>query len=222
MTEDTPQPSDAEEGASERLEKSIRLCAEMGLSPERTVSQLLMAGHDRAAVRARFPQVPVGAFPLPASKPGRERPERSRTVDSKVARKREEGTGHHLPPTADALIQRMLAKPLAPAAPGPTDIPKARSAEVTSPPAALPVSVAADSSDAGISFQYVPLIQCSFPHADPGELATFTRRNGWLELTLSTARGDTGLPYGVPARLLTMYCASEAVRTRSPEIFLGS
>lgn len=82
--------------------------------------------------------------------------------------------------------------------------------------------VAADASSEGISFQYVPLIQCSFPHADPGALTHFTRRNGWLELTLSTARPDTGLPYGVPARLLTMYCASEAVRTRSPEIFLGA
>jgi hypothetical protein len=29
------------------------------------------------------------------------------------------------------------------------------------------------------------------------------------------------LPYGVPARLLTIYCASEAIRTRSPEIYLG-
>jgi hypothetical protein len=34
-------------------------------------------------------------------------------------------------------------------------------------------------------------------------------------------RTGTGLPYGVPARLLTIYCASEAVRTRSPEIYLG-
>jgi hypothetical protein len=50
----------------------------------------------------------------------------------------------------------------------------------------------------------------------------FSRRNGWLELTLSTARPEMGLPYGVPARLLTIYCASEAIRTRSPEIFLGS
>jgi hypothetical protein len=73
----------------------------------------------------------------------------------------------------------------------------------------------------GISFHYVPLIQCSFPHADPGELASFTRKNGWLELTLGTTRVESGLPYGVPARLLTIYCASEAVRTRSPEIYLG-
>jgi hypothetical protein len=73
----------------------------------------------------------------------------------------------------------------------------------------------------GISFQYVPLIQCSFPHADPKSAATFTRKNGWLELTLGTTRPDVGLPYGVPARLLTIYCTSEAVRTQSPEIFLG-
>jgi hypothetical protein len=73
----------------------------------------------------------------------------------------------------------------------------------------------------GISFQYVPLIQCSFPHADPKHAITFTRRNGWLELTLGTTRSDVGLPYGVPARLLTIYCTSEAVRTSSPEIYLG-
>jgi hypothetical protein len=73
----------------------------------------------------------------------------------------------------------------------------------------------------GISFQYVPLIQCSFPHADPKDATTFTRKNGWLELTLSTTRPDAGLPYGVPARLLTIYCTSEAVRTNSPEIYLG-
>ena len=57
----------------------------------------------------------------------------------------------------------------------------------------------------GISFHYVPLIQCSFPHADPRDLTSFTRRNGWLELTLGTTRPETGLPYGVPARLLTIY-----------------
>jgi len=73
----------------------------------------------------------------------------------------------------------------------------------------------------GISFQYVPLIQCSFPHADPKQVHTFSRRNGWLELTLATTKPEAGLPYGVPARLLTIYCTSEAVRTNSPEIFLG-
>jgi hypothetical protein len=140
-------------------------------------------------------------------------------AESKVAGKREEGADRNLLPTANAILQRVLAKPLLPAGPRQTDGSKAQSAEVTSSPSALAASAATD--DAGISFQYVPLIQCSFPHADPGELATFTRRNGWLELTLSTTRHDSGLPYGVPARLLTIYCASEAIRTRSPEIYLG-
>ena len=82
--------------------------------------------------------------------------------------------------------------------------------------------VAAAEEGGGISFHYVPLIQCSFPHADPGDAHSFTRKNGWLELTLGTTRPETGLPYGVPARLLTIYAASEAVRTKSPEIFLGT
>jgi hypothetical protein len=82
-------------------------------------------------------------------------------------------------------------------------------------------AVSADTAVSGISFQYVPLIQCSFPHADPKHASSFTRKNGWLELTLGTTRPETGLPYGVPARLLTIYCTSEAVRTNSPEIYLG-
>jgi hypothetical protein len=101
----------------------------------------------------------------------------------------------------------------------PTVLAEARRQEPSKP--AVMQSTADTPATGAIAFQYVPLIQCSFPHADPGELRTFTRRNGWLELTLSTARPDTGLPYGVPARLLTIYCASEAIRTRSPEIFLG-
>jgi hypothetical protein len=83
------------------------------------------------------------------------------------------------------------------------------------------VTHATASAVEGISFQYVPLIQCSFPHADPKHATTFSRKNGWLELTLGTTRPDAGLPYGVPARLLTIYCTSEAVRTNSPEIYLG-
>src|SRR5258708_9821595 len=73
----------------------------------------------------------------------------------------------------------------------------------------------------GISLQYVPLIQCSFPRADPKHASSFSRKNGWLELTLGTTRPEYGLPYGVPERLLTIYCTSEAVRTHSPEIYLG-
>jgi len=88
-------------------------------------------------------------------------------------------------------------------------------------PAIDRAKINAVSAAEGISFQYVPLIQCSFPHADPKHASTFTRKNGWLELTLGTTRPEDGLPYGVPARLLTIYCTSEAVRTNSPEIYLG-
>lgn len=103
-------------------------------------------------------------------------------------------------------------------------------AAVSLPPKVLPsvpttnidrAQLNAVSAAEGISFQYVPLIQCSFPHADPKHASTFTRKNGWLELTLGTTRPEAGLPYGVPARLLTIYCTSEAVRTNSPEIYLG-
>jgi len=92
------------------------------------------------------------------------------------------------------------------------------------PPAGLAATKAAAAAvddTSGIAFHYVPLIQCSFPHADPGDAVSFSRRNGWLELTVGTTRPATGLPYGVPARLLTIYCTSEAIRTRAPEIYLG-
>lgn len=72
-----------------------------------------------------------------------------------------------------------------------------------------------------VSFQFVPLIQCSYPHTDPGTLQAFVRRNGWLEVRLGTTRPDCGLPYGIPARLLTIYLTTQAIRTQSPEIFLG-
>ncbi len=107
--------------------------------------------------------------------------------------------------------------------PPPANPPGARVAVSPSVPTSAATSrvLATVAAAEGISFQYVPLIQCSFPHADPKEATTFTRKNGWLELTLGTTRPDAGLPYGVPARLLTIYCTSEAVRTHSPEIFLG-
>jgi hypothetical protein len=120
-----------------------------------------------------------------------------------------------------------------PAPTTPTRLPQGRApAPSTSGPVPLTESIAArvvnqavreiNPAGEGISFHYVPLIQCSFPHTDPGEVSAYTRKNGWLELTLGTTRPATGLPYGVPARLLTIYCASEAIRTRSPEIYLGN
>ena len=170
------------------FESACRECQARGMSPARSVAQLLHAGFAVALIRARFPQVSPAAFektvarePVPAAPTVRIEPRRTAVPMAEASA------------LTERLVQRLLSSAAAPPTPS-----------------------------AGLSFQYVPLIQCSFPHADPGAQTHFTRRNGWLELTLSTARPDAGLPYGVPARLLTMFCASEAIRTRSPEIFLGN
>ena len=48
--------------------------------------------------------------------------------------------------------------------------------EAIEPTKALATEASAALS-AGISFQYVPLIQCSFPHADPHDIAAFTPKS---------------------------------------------
>ena len=178
------------------IDKRISKYAELGYSREQTLKQLLIARFSIAHLQSRFPEFPQSAFviaDLPQSKRAALIPSRGLSP-----RGREGLPASSLSPL---LNKTTLVKMPAPAAP-------------------MVVQQPAPATE-GISFQYVPLIQCSFPHADPGEITSFTRRNGWLELTLGTTRPETGLPYGVPARLLTIYCASEAMRTRSPEIYLG-
>jgi hypothetical protein len=191
-----------EQGAQppERLAKYLRQLEEIDLPVEARVRQLLQAGFSAERIRPHFPQAPESTFITPHSAGGP-----SPGAASRV-------------PSAIAVLQRIAARIASQSVtpqPRPGAIPRAVATSETS-------AAARAALGEGISFQYVPLIQCSFPHTEPGAITHFTRRNGWLELTLSTTRADTGLPYGVPARLLTMYCASEAVRTRSPEIFLGS
>ncbi len=175
-----------------RFEKSLRLFTELGFPASLAIRQLLNAGFPAELVRAHFPDQPEALFTPPVMPATRARALAVRASEPLRA----------ISSPAATLARRVL----------------------TRAPRGAPTTTSASTAAAieGLSFQYVPLIQCSFPHADPGAQHQFTRRNGWLELTLSTARPETGLPYGVPARLLTIYCASEAVRTRSPEIFLGS
>lgn len=198
-----------------RFDKSLRLYAELGFPIDRTVQQLLRAGFPVELVRSQFPAAPEALFTAPVAAP-------SRMQMRLTPHGQAPPPGSVVAASTAHVAQRVLAR----TTPAPTS---AHTATVTATVTAAPTvplpmppnSVTTDAISDGISFQYVPLIQCSFPHADPGTQHQFTRRNGWLELTLSTARPETGLPYGVPARLLTIYCASEAVRTRSPEIFLG-
>jgi hypothetical protein len=48
----------------------------------------------------------------------------------------------------------------------------------------------------------------------------FTRRNGLFTLSLWSP-ADIGLPFGSIPRLLLVYCSTQAVKTKSPEIVLG-
>jgi hypothetical protein len=183
-----------------RFQRAARLCEQVGLAPERAVVQLLRQGFPASQVRAKYPTLPDDAFVMPADERGAAAP--TPNTPNTFRASNSQGVTKLLP-SAQSIVQRVLAKTISTAT------------------AAPPVVTLNNDLPEGLSFQYVPLIQCSFPHADPGEQSTFTRRNGWLELTLSATRRDMGLPYGVPARLLTIYCASEAIRTRSPEIYLG-
>jgi len=183
---------------SAQMDKACRVYAELGFSALRIATQLIRSGYPPELVQARYPDLPASALPQPPS---------NRALDR--ARK----SGVHTPAAMRDLVASIVVPVRKDAA--------LQTAAHDARPSGETLPGSSHTTAAGISFQYVPLIQCSFPHADPGDTASFTRRNGWLELTLSATRRDTGLPYGVPARLLTIYCASEAVRTRSPEIYLG-
>ena len=194
------------------LDERMQRYAASGMSRAGMLAQLNLAGYPTELLQRRFPEMSDMAFGItkptassngqgrvPTPNPGTQQPRPSFSLQDQ--------SSQDAPPSAGA--SRSAAR-------GPSDfIPVSRaSREATSATQAV-------EEGGGISFHYVPLIQCSFPHADPGPAHSFTRKNGWLELTLGTTRPETGLPYGVPARLLTIYAASEAVRTKSPEIFLG-
>jgi Plasmid encoded RepA protein len=209
---DDPTPASSK-GAGDALDQALGLYLEFGYTEERAAITLARNGHPSAEICARLPNVSAQLIR-----------ENSNTQPQVGVRR------GALTPTTAMLLERVpLDTPPAIRAPSArsegASSQLGQSADVTERRFAFSATSAAgdieQASVREISFQYVPLLQCSFPHADQGELTSFTRRNGWLELTLSTARRDFGLPYGVPARLLTIYCASEAIRTRSPEIYLG-
>ena len=187
------------------LDARLQQLSASGFSRAGILAQLTLAGYPVELLRARFPEFPDIAFglapPTTSATGGPAATARAdgRSFPSDLARARRESV--HGGSLSAVPASRRPSE-------APREIPQLRAQ--------------LHQAEEGISFHYVPLIQCSFPHADPGDSRSFTRRNGWLELTLGTTRPETGLPYGVPARLLTIYCASEAVRSKSPEIFLGT
>jgi hypothetical protein len=191
------------------LDERLQRYAASGMSRAGMLAQLNLAGYPTELLRRRFPEMSAVAFGIatPTSVPGQQ---------GRAA------TSSNQTPLAEQPRKAAAPRTASPSrSAGPSALSAARD-PASREMAAATRNVAAAEEGGGISFHYVPLIQCSFPHADPGDAHTFTRKNGWLELTLGTTRHETGLPYGVPARLLTIYAASEAVRTKSPEIFLGT
>ena len=194
-----PTTRDLDAEIRERLQRY----AANGMSRAGMLAQLSLACYPTELLQRHFPEMPDVAFGLvkPATPRGRAESAQSGSLPNQSEARS----------TSDRASRQSAAS-------RPTAIATRNTAATEVAKAARDVV----EEGGGISFHYVPLIQCSFPHADPGDAHSFTRKNGWLELTLGTTRPETGLPYGVPARLLTIYAASEAVRTKSPEIFLGT
>ena len=70
----------------------------------------------------------------------------------------------------------------------------------------------------GIGYMARILVQATLPHKASKEVS-FKRENGAFELTIVS---PLGLPYGSVPRLLLSWMTTEAVRTRSPVLILGS
>lgn len=70
------------------------------------------------------------------------------------------------------------------------------------------------------------LVQTTLPHADPGNVAVWSRRNGNLTLTIQQGYAPDGTPYGHPygviPRLLMYWMTTEALRTKKHRLELGN
>ena len=79
-----------------------------------------------------------------------------------------------------------------------------------------------------VAFMARELVQCTLPHRDPGDVPHWTRRNGDFVLTLTRTQLNestnqlVGFPYGSLPRLLLFWLTTEAVRTGSRKLSLGS
>ena len=81
--------------------------------------------------------------------------------------------------------------------------------------------VGARESDPDTGFMARLMMLCSLPRTDPGDRNQYKRVNGPFTLIM-TAVGPTGLPFGNLSRLLLAWVCTEAVRTQSRELVLGS
>ena len=83
----------------------------------------------------------------------------------------------------------------------------------------------ADSED--LAYMARELVQCTLPHSDPGQVPFWTRTNGNITLSIvSDFDPETnklvGYPYGSIPRLVLFWLTTEALRTGSRRLELGS
>ena len=81
--------------------------------------------------------------------------------------------------------------------------------------------VSAREADADLGFMGRTMALCSLPRSNPGNRLQYKRVNGPYKLIM-IAGGDNKLPFGNLPRLLLAWLCSEAVRTQSRELILGS
>ncbi len=85
---------------------------------------------------------------------------------------------------------------------------------------------AGEGSVGELAFLCRSLILTALPHSDPGPIAAWTRLHGterlvMRQMLLGEDGEPLGYPYGATSRLLLLWIATEAVRTRSPMLRLG-
>ena len=81
--------------------------------------------------------------------------------------------------------------------------------------------VGASEADADLGFMARLLALCSLPRTNPGNRLQYKRVNGPYQLYM-IAGGGNKLPFGNIPRLLLAWVTTEAVRTQSRELILGS
>ena len=81
--------------------------------------------------------------------------------------------------------------------------------------------VGASEAEADLGFMGRTMALCSLPRSNPGNRLQYKRVNGPYTLYM-VAGGGNKLPYGNLPRLILAWVSTEAVRTQSRELILGS
>ena len=81
--------------------------------------------------------------------------------------------------------------------------------------------VGASEADPKLGFMARTMALCSLPRTNPGNQHQYKRKNGPFELVM-IAGADNKLPFGNFPRLLLAWVSTEAVRTQSRLLVLGS